>query len=182
MSVVPLMIRLRSWGIRKSPEWSKYIHSTDMTFPPVITWLGKKLPGFSTAHLLSRFGNEALNPSMSNRTSYSPGREEYPSTCYLEFSVTSTFSPLIYSTNHLHHDGIKHIYLTLCAQVAQCKESTCQHRRCRFSPCVGKMPWSRKWQPNPVFLPGESHGQRRLEGYIPWGCKESDTTEYACPL
>ena len=39
---------------------------------------------------LSPFGNEALNPSMSNRTSYSPGREEYPSTCYLEFSVTST--------------------------------------------------------------------------------------------
>ena len=92
------------------------------------------------------------------------------------------FSPLIYSTNHLHHDGIKHIYLILCAQVAKCKESTCQHRRCRFSPCVGKIPWSRKWQPNPVFLPGESHGQRRLEGYIPWGCKESDTTEHACLL
>ena len=37
--------------------------------------------------------------------------------------------------------------------------------------------WSRKWQPTPVFLPGESHGQRSLSGYSPWGHKESDTTE-----
>ena len=37
--------------------------------------------------------------------------------------------------------------------------------------------WRRKWQPTPVFLPGESHGQRSLAGYSPWGHKESDTTE-----
>ena len=37
--------------------------------------------------------------------------------------------------------------------------------------------WRRKWQPTPVFLPGESHGQRSLVGYSPWGCKESDMTE-----
>ena len=42
---------------------------------------------------------------------------------------------------------------------------------------VGKIPWSRKWQPTPVFLPGKSHGQRSLAGYNPWGQKESDTTE-----
>ena len=35
----------------------------------------------------------------------------------------------------------------------------------------------RAWQPTPVFLPGESHGQRRLVGYSPWGHKESDMTE-----
>ena len=40
----------------------------------------------------------------------------------------------------------------------------------------GSFPWRRKWHPNPVFLPGESHGQRSLEGYSPWGCKELDTT------
>ena len=34
------------------------------------------------------------------------------------------------------------------------------------------------WQPAPVFLPGESHGQRSLAGYTPWGCKESDTAEH----
>ena len=35
----------------------------------------------------------------------------------------------------------------------------------------------RKWQPIPVILPGESHGQRSLAGYSAWGCKESGTTE-----
>ena len=37
--------------------------------------------------------------------------------------------------------------------------------------------WRRKWQPTPVFLPGESHGRRGLVGYSLWGCKESDTTK-----
>ena len=37
--------------------------------------------------------------------------------------------------------------------------------------------WSRKWQPTPVFLPGESHGQRNLVDYNPWSCTESGTTE-----
>ena len=49
--------------------------------------------------------------------------------------------------------------------------------RTRFNPWVGKIPWRRKWQPAPVFLPGKSHGWRSLVGYSPWGCKESDTTE-----
>ena len=41
-----------------------------------------------------------------------------------------------------------------------------------------KIPWRRKWQPPPVFLPRESHGQRSLTGYSSlWGHKESDTTE-----
>ena len=39
------------------------------------------------------------------------------------------------------------------------------------------MHWRRKWQPTPVLLPGESHGQRSLARYSPWGRKESDTTE-----
>ena len=39
------------------------------------------------------------------------------------------------------------------------------------------MRWRKKWQPTPVFLPGESHGRRSLVGCSPWGCKESDTTE-----
>ena len=39
------------------------------------------------------------------------------------------------------------------------------------------MPWRREWLPTPVFLPGKFHGLRSLEGYSPWGRKESDTTE-----
>ena len=60
------------------------------------------------------------------------------------------------------------------------KEPTCQcrrHKRSGFSPWVGKIPWIREWQPTPVFLPGEFHGQTSLVGYSPWGGKESDTTE-----
>ena len=41
-----------------------------------------------------------------------------------------------------------------------------------------KDPLEKEWLPTPTFLPGESHGQRSLEGYSPWGCKESDTTEW----
>ena len=44
-------------------------------------------------------------------------------------------------------------------------------------PGSGKIPWRRKWQPTPVFLPGESHGRRSLVGYSPRGRKELDTTE-----
>ena len=60
------------------------------------------------------------------------------------------------------------------------KEPTCQCRRYRrlgFHPRVGRIPWRRAWQPTPVFLPGESHGQRSLAGCSPWGHEESDTTE-----
>ena len=40
-----------------------------------------------------------------------------------------------------------------------------------------EIPWRRSQQPTPVFLPGEFHGQRSLEGYSPKGLKESDMTE-----
>ena len=50
-------------------------------------------------------------------------------------------------------------------------------RRHGFSPWVTKIPWRRAWPPTPVFLPGESHGQRSLVGNSPKDCKESDTTE-----
>ena len=56
------------------------------------------------------------------------------------------------------------------------KESTCQCRRHGFSPWVRKIPWRRKWQVPPVLLPGNSHGQRSLAGYSPWGRKELDMT------
>ena len=39
------------------------------------------------------------------------------------------------------------------------------------------MAWRREWQPTPVFMPGESHGQRSLSGYSPWSWKELDMTE-----
>ena len=50
-------------------------------------------------------------------------------------------------------------------------------KRLQFHPWVRKIPWRRAWQPTPVFLPGESHGQRSLVGYSPRGCKESNITK-----
>ena len=81
-------------------------------------------------------------------------------------SVTDTFTSSPSST------------LALKIQKSLSWERIClQCRRPRFYSWVGKIPWRRKWQPTPVFLPGESHGQRSLVGYSPWGCKELDTTE-----
>ena len=61
------------------------------------------------------------------------------------------------------------------------KEVTCRCKRHGSDPWVGKIPWRRAWQPTPVFLPGESHGQRSLAGYSLWTHKEPDTTEATKP-
>ena len=53
-----------------------------------------------------------------------------------------------------------------------------QCKRPGFNPWVRKIAWRREWLPSPVFLPGESYGQRSLVGFSPWGCKESDTAEH----
>ena len=55
------------------------------------------------------------------------------------------------------------------------KESAFQCKRYGFNPWVGKIPWRRKWQPTPVFLPGKSHGQRSLVGCSPRGLKRVKT-------
>ena len=54
---------------------------------------------------------------------------------------------------------------------------TCQRRRLRFNPWVRKIPWRRKWQSTPGFLPGQSHRQRLLAGHSTWGPEELDTFE-----
>ena len=64
-----------------------------------------------------------------------------------------------------------HAYAHGLPQWLRGKESACN------AGDPGLIPWGRKWQPAPVFLPGESHGQRSLAGDSPSGLKESDTTE-----
>ena len=54
------------------------------------------------------------------------------------------------------------------------------YTRARFDSWFRKISSKRKWQPTPVFLPGESHGQRSLARFSPWDLKESDTTEQLC--
>ena len=57
------------------------------------------------------------------------------------------------------------------------KEYTCNCGRFGFDAGVRKIPWRREWQPTPVLLPGEPHGQRNLAGYSPWSHEELDMTE-----
>ena len=69
------------------------------------------------------------------------------------------------------------VHLAQYFLVAQMVKNLPAIREPGFDPWVGKVPWRRKWQPTPVFLLGESHGRRSLEGHSLWGLKELDTTE-----
>ena len=70
---------------------------------------------------------------------------------------------------HMNCEPLHRRYTCPSPGGASGKEPACQcrrHKRCRFNPWVGKNPWRRAWQPNPVFLPAKFHGQRNLVGYI----------------
>ena len=80
---------------------------------------------------------------------------------------------------NLEDKGIKEVYYYRKLPWWLRRWST--HLQCRrpgFAPWAGKIPWRRKWQPTPLFLPGKSHGQRSLVGCSPWGHKELGTTEW----
>ena len=84
--------------------------------------------------------------------------------CHIMFASSKTFSQIL-SMKSLAFDS--HPPYTRGTPGGG-KEPTCQCRRCKrrgFSPWVGKIPCRRAWQPTPVFLPGETHGQRSLAGY-----------------
>ena len=77
-------------------------------------------------------------------------------------------------------DAVTHTHSSQTQQGEDQKEAKVKedkNRTAGFNPWVGKTPWRREWHPTPVLVPGESHGQRRLAGYSPWGHKESDTIE-----
>ena len=85
--------------------------------------------------------------------------------------------------HHLHSNsnsvglGWGTVALFQVSLVAQMVKNQPALQETGFDPWVGKIPWGRAWQPTLAFLPGESHGQRSLVGYSPWGHKESDTTD-----
>ena len=92
----------------------------------------------------------------------------------------------MYHKSFLNHKFFAHFYCLFISGGASGKEPICQctrfivhcaNKRHRFDPWVGKIPWGRKWHPTPVFLRGESYGQKSLVGYSPWSCKELDMTE-----
>ena len=93
----------------------------------------------------------------------------------------STPSSDIYLLRHLSQikssKTIVYNLFTFSSLVAQMVRICLQCWRPRFDPYIGNIPWRREWQPDPVFMPGKSHGQRSPAGYSPRGHKELDTTE-----
>ena len=81
---------------------------------------------------------------------------------------------MLNETNQQQKDKCSMIMLIWVAQMVKNPQLP---RKLRFNSWVGKILWRRECLPTPVFLPREFHGQRSLEGYSPWGCKESDTTK-----
>ena len=85
---------------------------------------------------------------------------------------------IIYITHKLplaHSKVVGHCKRDIFDGAENFEKSYCQCRRYKrhaFDPWFEKIPWRRKWQPTPVFLPGKLHGQRSLVGYSPWGCRE----------
>ena len=73
--------------------------------------------------------------------------------------------------------GLKELFFfwkEQCTRIGSVAKNLPVIKETMFDPWVGKIPWRREWLPTPVFLPGKSHRQRNLEGYSPWGRKESD--------
>ena len=97
------------------------------------------------------------------------------------FTETLFTAPRIWKQprTHQHMNGLKMKWSSglMVKNTPQCRRCW----RCEFDPWVGKITWRRGWQPAPVFLPGEFHGQRSLMSYSPLGCKELDTTEATEP-
>ena len=110
----------------------------------------------------------------------------------MSFRVTST--PFAPAQRHPKTQGVESTSkLSVCKQPSagldtlmglprwlSGKEAICKCRRHGFSPWVRKIPWRRKWQPTPVFSPGESHGQRSPAGYTVHGVAKRQTGLSAC--
>ena len=101
----------------------------------------------------------------------------------LDYEVRASHNPFFSFSKSLQPTELKKvIYLTGIPRWLSGKEFACQCRRCAIYPWVGKFPWRRKWNSIPVFLPENSHGQRSLMGYSPWGRKGSYMTEHSTAL
>ena len=83
--------------------------------------------------------------------------------------ITSAYSPEATVSSSFFSNYQKFILVLGLPGGSVVKNLPVSARRRGSNPWVGKIPWRRKWQPTPVFLPGESHGRRSLVGPSPWG-------------
>ena len=84
------------------------------------------------------------------------------------------FLKLKYFNSHFlfsYNNFVRMLLLSIFVHFEMPRISKAINVECLYGHWVGKIPWRRKWQPTPVFLPGESHRQRSLAGYSPWGRK-----------
>ena len=142
--------------------------------------------GLCTASSIVKSGFTQLIPCARNVLPFSllaclspyPPRGQGDLPCGRSLSHTCTHTHKQFGLAADSNPRIGTTYISLRASlVAQTVENLPTMRRPGFDPWVGKIPWRRAWPPTPVFLPGESHGQRSLVGCSPWDHKESDTTE-----
>ena len=89
----------------------------------------------------------------------------------------SSWVPLPSGSPPLHPFPVKSLALSASSRGSGGEDSACNEGDLGSIPGLGRSPGEKKWQPTPVFLPGESHGPRSLVGYSSWGHQESDTTE-----
>ena len=81
---------------------------------------------------------------------------------------------VFYCTTNLFYWFLETIYMSNKSNKLQILFTDLIFAFYSYSQCL----WRRQWQPTPLLLPGESHGQRSLVGYSPWGRRESDTTKW----
>ena len=94
------------------------------------------------------------------------------------YSILTFYITFIIFIDLLTYRGLPQQLSGQC-RICTVKEFAWQCKRCRFNPRVRKIPWRRKWQPIPIFLPGKCHGQRSRMGYSsPWSRKEWDMTQW----
>ena len=87
------------------------------------------------------------------------------------YSVQKFYASLLFKLWSRNHCALFRLLSLRAFGWLRGKESACQCRRHSFNPRVRKIPWRREWQPTPVFLPQEFHGQKSLAGYSPWDHK-----------
>ena len=69
---------------------------------------------------------------------------------------------------------VRHDWMHTHTECGAAVKNLYQRRKCKrwgFDPWVGKIPWTRKWQLIPIFVPAESHGQRSMTSHSPWDCR-----------
>ena len=142
------------------------------------------LTQFSALPTVKPFAPTHLTVEETQYKRHGQGHTAWPSRAELSFAsfshVKQFFPPTTSECNPFWQISYLKLKRLFIRRLDQCfhlswwlssKESAYQCRERRFNPWVGKIPWRRKWQPTPVFLPGKSHGQRSLAGFSPWGRK-----------